>query len=627
MPGFVGRLARVDLSKGEVREEEIEEGIFKRFLGGRGLAAKILLEELSPDVDPLSPENKIVFATGPLTGTAYPGSGKHIVAAKSPLTLIWGESTSGGYWGPELKFAGYDVLIVEGRASSPVYIWLHDREIEVRDGAHLWGMNVVEATKRIRCETDERARVACIGQAGERLVRYACIINDMNHASGRTGLGAVMGSKNLKAVAVYGSHRRLEVVRPAEFRNLLVEAHKILEASSTAQSLSNYGTSGGTPALNELGILPTKNFQTGVFEGSERISGQAMAESILVGRTTCMGCPIGCIRAVRIEEGPYKGVTEEAGGPQYETVAAFGSLLLNDNLEAIARAHYLCNQYGIDTISTGVSIAFAIECYERGILRKEDTGGLELRWGDPELILKVVEMIAQRKGLGDVLAEGVRRTAKKFGAEAERYAMHVKGLEVPMHEPRGKKALALLYAISNRGACHLVSSHDTPFAGKGIPELGIEGGLDRFAVEGKGKFVKSTEDLMGFCNSAVICRFPTAVLNPEENIPIKMIAKFLGAVTGWDVGPRDLQTFGERAVNLARIFNVRLGVTRKDDTIPSRFGEEMPEGASKGQRVTTADLDLMLDEYYKARGWTENGIPTRRRLEALEIGEFARLIP
>ena len=627
MLGFIGRLARVDLSKGKVREEEIEEEVFRKFLGGRGLAAKILLEELDPNVDPLSPENKLIFATGPLTGTAYPGSGKHIVAAKSPLTSLWGESASGGYWGPELKFAGYDALIVEGRASSPVYLWIHDREVEVRDGSHLWGMTVVEATKKIRRETDEHARVACIGPAGEMLVRYACIINDMNHASGRTGLGAVMGSKNLKAVAVYGSRRRLETAKPNEFKNLLVEAHKILKESSTAQSLFNYGTSGGVPSLNELGILPTKNFQTGVFEGSERISGQAMAETILVGRTTCMGCPIQCVRAVRVEGGRFGGVTEETGGPQYETVAAFGSLLLNDNLESIAYAHYLCNQYGIDTISTGVAIAFAMECYEKEVLRKEDTGGLELRWGDPETILKLIEIIVRREGLGDVLAEGVKRAAERIGKGAERYAMHVKGQELPMHEPRGKKALALAYAISNRGACHLTSSHDTSFSGKGIPELGIEGGLDRFAVNGKGRFVKRTEDLMGFCNSAVICRFTTAVLNPAENIPIKMIAKFLEAATGWNVGPRDLQIMGERAVNLTRIFNVRLGVTRKDDVIPSRFAEEMPEGASKGQKVTPEDLDLMLDEYYEERGWTRNGIPTKERLEALGIGEFARLIP
>ncbi len=622
MPGFIGKIVQVDLSTDKVHEEDIKEEIFRKFLGGRGLAAKILLEDLDFSVDPFDSSNIIVFATGPLTGTAFPGGGKHIVASKSPLTLKWGESTSGGFWGPELKFAGYDVLTIKGRASNPVFLWIHNGNVEIKDCEELWGLNVVQATKKIRELTNKKARVACIGRAGENLVRYASIINDMNHASGRTGLGAVMGSKNLKAIAVFGDNRKIPIADPKKFNSLVAKAHDILRKSSTAQSLSNYGTSGGILSLNELGILPTKNFREGVFEGSEEISGERMAETIVVGKTTCMGCPIGCIRAVRITNGPYGDVTEETGGPQYETIASFGSLLLNKDLKAIAKIHNLCNEYGLDTISAGVSIAFIIECFERGLVSIKETEGLRLEWGNPELIIRLIHLIAHRKGLGALLAEGVKRAAEKIGKGAEKYAMHVKGLEVPMHEPRGKKAVGLFYAVSSRGACHLAASHDTAFAGKGIPELGIEGGLDRFSIKGKGLFVKNTEDLMGFCNSAVICRFTTAVLNPSENIPIWMIAQFLSAATGWDVTPKDLQIMGERAVNLTRIFNVRLGVTRKDDVLPPRFSEELSKGASKGQKITREDLEVMLEEYYEARGWNKNGIPTKERLEMLDLSEF-----
>jgi len=624
---FIGKLLRVNLSNDAIKHEELEEETFRRFLGGRGLAAKILLEELDLSVDPFDPANKIIFATGPLTGTPFPGSGKHIVASKSPLTLKWGESTSGGFWGPELKFAGFDAIIIEGKASNPVYLWIHDGEVEIIDCNEIWGLNTVQATKRIRSETDKKARVACIGQAGENRVLYASIINDMNHASGRTGLGAVMGSKNLKAIAVLGSNRKLTLAKPKIFHELTIQAHEILKKSSTAQSLSNYGTSGGLLSLNELGILPTRNFQDGFFEFAEDISGEKMAERMVIGKTTCMGCPIGCVRSVRIEGGPYGYVGEETGGPQYETIASFGSLLLNKDLESIAKMHQLCNEYGLDTISTGVSIAFATECFERKLITVKDTNGLKLRWGDPNIVIKLIHLIACKEGFGTLLAEGVMRAAKKIGKGANRFAMHVKGLEVPMHEPRGKKAVGLFYAISNRGACHLAASHDTAFAGKGIPELGIEGGLDRFSIKGKGIFVKKTEDLMGFCNSAVICRFTTAVLNPAENIPIWMIAKFLEAATGWKVDPIDIQILGERAVNLARLFNVRLGVTRREDVLPLRFSEELPRGASKGQKITIEDLNTMLNEYYKARGWNNEGIPTKERFELLGLNEFIRFLP
>jgi len=626
MPGFVGRLARVDLSESKVKEEDVEE-TFRKFLGGKGLAGKIMLEELDLKVDPLDAENKLLFLTGPLTGTAFPGGGKHQVLAKSPLTGIWGEATSGGYWGPELKFAGYDGLIIEGKASSPVYLWIHDRGAEIRDGTKLWGRNVVEATKQIQRETNRSAKVACIGVAGEKLVRYACVIHEMNHAAGRSGMGAVMGSKNLKAVAVLGSGR-LEMADPHEFNRLLREAHAILEKSSTAKSLHRYGTSGGVLPLQELGILPTKHFQTGMFEGSERISGEAMAETILTGRTTCMGCPIACMRAVRVGSGPHKGVTEETGGPQYETVAAFGSLCLNADLGAIAKAHQMCNQYGLDTISTGNAIAFAMECYDRNLLGREEVNGMELKWGNAEAMLRTIEKIGERDGFGDLLAEGVARASKRIGGEAEKIAMHVKGMEVPLHEPRGKKGVGLFYAISCRGACHLQAAHDTVLGGeRGIPEIGVEGRVDRFSVRGKGRLVKSTEDLAAVCNSAVICRFPTVLLNPTENISVTLITKMLSAATGWDMTPEELVRIGERAVNLTRVFNVKLGIDRKDDHLPARASEEMPEGTSKGQKISKEDLDTMLNEYYMERGWDERGIPTREKLEELGMSELAGTLP
>jgi len=623
LPGFIGRIARVNLSKSKVKEETVESEVFRKHLGGRGLAGKILLEELDLKVDPLEPGNKLLFLTGPLTGTAFPGSGKHQVLAKSPLTGIWGESTSGGFWGPELKFAGYDGLIIEGRASNSVYLWIKDQKIEIRDGTKLWGRNVVEATKQILEETDSRARVACIGPAGENLVRYASIIHDMNHAAGRTGMGAVMGSKNLKAVAVKGS-KRVEIADQGRFNQLLQEAREVLKKSSTTSQYHKYGTSGGLTSLQALGILPTKYFQTGVFDGSELLSGEAMAETILKGTTTCMACPIACIRAVSVDSGPYKGVTVETGGPQYETIAAFGSLCLNSNLEAIAKAHQLCNQYGLDTISAGSAIAFAMECYERKLLTREETDGIEMKWGNVDAILTMIEKISKREGFGNLLAEGLLRASRKIGGTAQEIALHVKGVEVPIHEPRGKKGVGLFYAISCRGACHLQASHDTAFGGdKGIPEISLRGQIDRFAIEGKGSFIKKTEDLMAICNSAVICRFPTVALNPQENISVTLIAQMLSAATGWDLTTEELMKIGERAVNLTRIFNVKLGISRRDDTLPARFSEEMPEGASEGQRISKADLDKMLDEYYRERKWDDNGIPTKEKLRELGISQLA----
>lgn len=620
--GYAGRIGRIDLSTGKMMDEELEEEDARKFLGGRGLAGKTLLEELNMEVDPLGPKNMLLFLTGPLTGTGYQGCGKHLVSAKSPLTGFWGESTSGGYWGPYLKFAGYDGLIIEGKASSPVYLWVHDGEIEIRDASRLWGKNTVEATKHVREETDGAARVACIGPGGEKLVRYASIIHDMNHAAGRSGLGAVMGSKKLKLVSVHGK-KKLRIANHRRFRELLSYANQIIRESPVLQNFRMYGTSGDVESMSAMGILPTKYFQTGTFSGCEKISGQTMAETILVKRTTCMGCPVACIRAVRVDSGRHAGVTPETGGPQYETIGSLGSLCLNNDLRSIAMGHQLCNLYGLDSIATGNIVAFLMECQEKGLLRKNVTDEIEFRWGDADCILQTIRKIGEREGFGDILAEGVARASEKIGKGAARLAMHVKGMEIPLHEPRGKKALGLAYAVSPRGACHLVATHDTSYSGQdGLPEVGLEGRVDRFAIEGKGRFVKITQDLMAVCNSAVICRFHTAVLNPA-NIPMTLITEMLAAATGWDITFDELCRIGERAVNLTRVFNVKLGAGRKDDALPARFSDQIPEGSTTGQKISKEDLDKMLDEYYLAREWDSEGIPTEDKLTQLQIRGLA----
>jgi aldehyde:ferredoxin oxidoreductase len=617
-------LLRVNLTKLTIRSEKISEETIRRFLGGKCFGAKILYTELEPGLDPLGPENKLVFATGPLTGAPFPGNARYAVMAKSPVTGGWGESYAGGFFGPELKYAGYDAIVLEGRSEDPVYLWIREEEAEIKAAKRLWGMVTGEAQRAIRREIgDKNTRVATIGPGGENLVRYASIISDFHYAAGRCGMGAVMGSKKLKAIAVRGT-KKVSIADPKAFGNLLNKAREETMAG-WGEDLFSYGTAGDLDKLSYSGRLPTKAFTKCTFKGAEKITGETLAKTIMKGRASCPACPVAHYRIVETK-GRYK-TNSEYGGPEYETCASLGSLCMNDNLEIISKANELCNKYSLDTIATGVSIAFAMECYDKGVISKKDTDAIDLSWGNGDAIIALIHKIAKREGIGDTLADGVKRAAAKIGGGSEAWALHVKGAELPMHEPRGKKGMGLTYATSDRGASHLQVYHDDTFENKTntAPEIGIDTSLipqQRTEITPrKVKLVRICEDLMALYNSLVICRF---VFYPA-GVSIKTLMGLFRSVTGWDASPPELLQVGERSFALTRAFNAREGFTRRDDTLPSRVMEPLPEGPLKGEAYPTSNLEAMLDLYYDYRGWNRGrGWPTRSKLEELTLD---KLIP
>ena len=619
MYGATGRILRVDLTNQRISEEKLSEKDVRTYLGGKCLGAKILFQELEPGIDPLGPENKLIFAAGPLTGAMFTGNARYAVLTKSPLTGGWGESYSGGYFGPELKKAGFDAVIVEGRAGEPVYLWIRDGEADLRDARKLWGKFTGDVKKEIAREVgDKKVSVAAIGPGGENLVRYACIINDFHYAAGRCGVGAVMGSKKLKAIAVRGTSE-VPIADEKAFKNLLKRAADEAMAG-WGESLFQYGTAGDLISLHASGRLPTKAFRKCTFEGAEKITGETLAKTIMRDRATCPGCAVAHYRVVEVK-GRYE-VDPEYGGPEYETCASLGSLCMVDDLEAISKGNELCNKYSIDTISTGVSIAFAMECYEKGLLTKEDTGGIDLSWGNGDAVVQLIEKIARREGIGDILAEGVKRAAEKIGKGSEEWALHVKGMELPMHEPRGKKGVGLSYATGDRGASHLQTYHDDAFQSEKnlAPEIGLDSTLIPQSITEmtprKVKAVKISEDLMGLYNSLVVCRFTFY----PAGIKINTLMEIFKSVTGWDASPKELLLVGERSFNLTRAFNAREGFTRKDDVLPRRVMEPLSEGPLKGEGFPRDALNKMLDLYYEYRGWDkERGWPTREKLKELGL--------
>jgi len=621
--GSTHRLLRVNLTNGKIETERLSEETIRDFLGGKCLGAKILYEELEPGIDPLGPDNKLVFAAGPLTGALFPGNSRYVVMAKSPITGGWGESHAAGFFGPELKYAGYDAIVVEGRAGTPVYLRVLDGDAELRDAKRLWGKITGDVQREIRREVgDEKTRVAAIGPGGEKLVKYASIISDLYCAAGRCGMGTVMASKKLKAIAVRGT-AKVPIADEKTFRTLL-RTMRDEAMAGWGESYNKWGTASGLEALSLTGRLPTKAFQKCTFDGAEKITGETMADTILTGRATCPACPVAHYRVVQTK-GRY-GTDPEYGGPEYETCASFGSLCMNDDLEVVAKANELCNKYAIDTIATGVSIAFAMECYEKGLITKEDTDGIDLTWGNGDAIIKMIHKIAVREGIGDILAEGVRAAAEKIGGGSEAWALHVKGAELPMHEPRGKKGMGLTYATSDRGASHLQVYHDDSFETEAnvAPEIGIGPSLvpqSRTETSPrKVKLVKVCEDLMALYNSLVICRF---VFYPA-GVSIGTFMKLFRSVTGWDASPTELLRVGERSINITRAFNAREGFSRKDDILPERVMKPLPEGALKGESCQEDVLQNMLDLYYDYRGWDRRqGWPKREKLEELGLGRVA----
>ncbi len=627
--GYAGRYLRINLTDGKVKKEPLPKWMAKDYIGGTGFAAKILWDETKPETNPLGPENRLVIAVGPATGAFAPSSGRYMMAAKSPLTDIWGESHCGGHFGPELKYAGYDMVILHGRSEKPVYLSIDDDWVELKDASHLWGKDTRETTRQIRDEIgDETARVSCIGLAGENLVRYAAVMTDYYRAAGRTGMGAVMGSKNLKAIAVRGT-KDVEVADPEKYVEVMEEVlWRNTEgpwAEPAQDSLGTYGTTNLVDLVNAIGRLPTKNHWTGYYEDAEKIGPEAIRSGYRIARDSCFSCLIQCKYLSNVDAGPYAGTF--SGGPEYESVFALGSNCLVNDIEAILHANMLCNLYGMDTISVGKCISFAMECYEQGLLSRGQVDDLDLRWGNAEAMTNLIHKIAQRKGFGDLLAEGVRRASRKIGRKSERFAMHVKGLEMSGQDPRAHKSSGCTHAISVRGADHLRSL--SCIDEQGFYDIAVERfGADRakevcdlLSEKYKGYIVKDQEDLFAIVDSVLMCKYGT--MWPPMYY-FDFIAKLLPPLTGIKEysNVKNLRLTAERICNLRRCFNVREGITRKDETLPSRFTEQpMPSGPAKGQ---ICHLEPMLKEYYEARGWdAATALPFREALERVGLKDVA----
>jgi aldehyde:ferredoxin oxidoreductase len=621
--GYNGKILHIDLSSMKMRVEEPDELFYRTYLGGGGIASSYLLKNLKPGIDPLSPENVLVFASNVISGVPIAGMTRYTVAAKSPLTGGFGETEAGGYWGPELKSAGYDAVVIGGRAAKPSYLWIHDGKVELRSADKLWGLETGPAQEKIREEVKEkRARVAIIGPAGENLVRFACVVNELKHANGRTGMGAVMGSKNLKAIAVRGNSKP-EVKDVEKFLELAKFLTDQINTHGPNKVLRKMGTPNLVMALNTQGILPTRNFHAGVFEGAEKISGEKMTETILRTEEGCYACAVRCKRAVEVADGPY-ATSPLYGGPEYETLGSLGSLLCIDDLAAIAKGNELCNRYTLDTISAGVAIGFAMECYENGILTQEDTEGIEFRFGNADAMIKGLEWIAFRKNrLGDLLAEGVKIAAEKIGKGSEKYALHVKGQELPMHDPRGKTGQGLSFAVSPTGADHVEAPHDTPFAAPGpmlnrIAPLGLLEAVPTLDF-GPKKVRNYTylQFVWSLYNSLGVCNF---VAGPVWALPLNKLVEVVSAVTGWETSLWELLKAGERTVTMARVFNLREGFGRKDDTLPDRLFEGLESGPLQGKGIDRKEFQDALTMYYEAMGWDpKEGVPTRGKLAELNL--------
>lgn len=609
--GYMGKILRVDLSKEAVSIVELDETFYRRYFGGRGVIAYFLLRELSSGIDPLSSGNRLIFSSGPVTGAPVAGSGRNSIGAKSPLTGTYGEAEAGGFWGAELKKSGFDAIIVEDKASKPVYLWVHDGEAEVKDAADFWGMEIKEAQEAIQRDLrDSSVKVAQIGPGGEKMVKFACVVNGLNHVAGRCGMGAVMGSKNLKAIAVKGT-QRVNVADSTHLRQLAKWMTQ--NVNKVARSLHAYGTGAYMDVGEATGNLPIHNFADGKFPKVDSISAQAIKEQMRVGMGTCFSCPIACKKEVRVED--HYEVDAAYGGPEYETLAALGSNCGVDDLRAICKANELCQKFSLDTISTGVAISFAMECFEEGLITSEDTDGLDLRFGNAEAMIAMVKLIGERQGLGNLLAEGVKRAAEHISGGSEKFAIQVKGQEVPMHEPRLKPGLGLGYAVSPTGADHVHNIHDTFLASK-IPKIyeGL-GVLEPVQVEDfSAKKVKIFKQIMMWCsldNCLVMCLFPPWTVQQKVEI--------VRSVTGWNTTAFELMKVSERAINLTRVFNIREGFTEKDDWLPQRFFQPKTSGALYETAVDPEKLQEAKLTYYNMMGWDDKGVPTPAKLDDLDI--------
>ncbi|NLD72988.1 MAG: aldehyde ferredoxin oxidoreductase family protein [Chloroflexi bacterium] len=625
--GYMGKVLHVDLSSGTLEVETPPESFYRTYMGGSALNLHYLLKMMPPGADPLGPENVLAISVGTLTGAPISGLSRVMMNAKSPLTDAIGDSQAGGFWPAELKFAGYDAIIIRGRAERPVYLWLHDGEAELRDAGHLWGQVTGDVEDAIRAEHDDpRVQVLQIGPAGERLTRFACVMNYANRANGRTGMGAVMGSKNLKAVAVRG-HARPEVADPECLREMARWGRDHFEESGV-YGIGLNGTPNGVIGLQETGALPTRNWSSGVFEGWESLWGETMSQTILKERDTCYGCLVRCKRVVEVNEGPYT-VDPRYGGPEYETVATMGSYCGVDDLAAISLANEICNKYGMDTISCGATVAFAMDCFEQGILTAADTGGIDLRFGNADAMVQMVQMIADRQGLGDLLAQGSYRAAEQIGKGAEDLVVACKKQEFPAHVPQAKRSLALIYAVNPFGADHMSHEHDpnyTPTQDKEtldrLSTMGLIHPVDaRDLSDEKVRFALFTEHLFSALDCLGTCQF---VWGPSWQLygPVQLV-EAIRAITGWQTTLEEVQQVGERRLNLLRAFNAREGLGKDYDTLPKKAFQPLVGGATDGVRVTEEEFLRAREVYYQMAGWDENGTPGAGTLARLGLSWVA----
>jgi len=601
MKGFNGVILRVNLSTGEVKRERTNEEQARLFIGGRGYGEKIIYEEVKPTIDPFSPENKVVVATGPTGGTNAPASGRTMVITKGALSGAIACSNVGGFFGDELKRAGYDMIIIEGKAKEPMYLWINNDSVELKSAQHLWGKKISEVDQIMKQETDKKARVMTIGPAGVKLSLISGVMFDINRTSGRTGVGAVVGSKNFLGVAVRGT-KKVEVSNPEEFKKAASNARKLIKDHPVGgQGLPTYGTAILVNIINDVGGYPTRNAQDAYFPTADNTGGESMVKKTLIKKGACARCPIACGRITEIREGKYKGDSGE--GPEYETTWSLGAMCGVDDLNAITEAHYLCNEYGLDAIAAGSTIACAMELYEKGYIPERDTP-FPIKFGDADAVVKLVQMMGEREGIGDLLAQGSYRLAEHYGHPE--LSMSVKKQEFPAYDPRAIKGIGLNYATSNRGACHVrgytISSEI----------LGWPVQIDRLKYEGKAELTKAFQDTTAVIDSSGMCLFTFFGMGK-----ISDYGSILRAVTGFSYSDDELMKAGERIWNLERLFNLKAGFTKEDDTLPKRILEEpIPAGPSKGE---VSELHRMLPEYYKLRGWDEEGRPTKEKIKELGL--------
>ncbi|APQ75395.1 aldehyde ferredoxin oxidoreductase [Clostridium botulinum] len=605
MYGYNGKILRIDLTNRNCTLEPLDEEKAKKFIGARGLGVKTLLEEIDPKIDPLSIENKLVIVTGPITGAPMPTSGRYMVVTKAPLTGTIAISNSGGKWGTELKNAGYDMIIVQGKSEVPVYVNIEDDKIEIKEAEHLWGKTSLETTEILCNENNERAKVLCIGPAGEKLSLMAAIMNDIDRAAGRGGVGAVMGSKNLKAIVVKGSGK-VKVFNEEEAKKVSLEKIKILREDPVAGGgLPTYGSAVLVNIINENGVHPVRNFQKSYTEEADKISGETLTEDCLVRKNPCYRCPIACGRWVKLDDGT------ECGGPEYETLWSFGSDCDVYDLNAINVANMLCNEYGLDTISAGATIAAAMELYEKGYIKDEDIkeDGLSLKWGDAEAVVGWTKKMALREGFGDKMADGSYRLCESYGVPE--FSMTVKKQELPAYDPRGIQGHGITYAVNNRGGCHIKGYMISPEI-LGYPEK-----LDRFSLEGKAAYAKIFHDLTAVIDSLGLCIFTTFGLGVQDYVDMYNVV-----VGGKLHDAESIMEAGDRIWTLEKLFNLEAGIDSSHDTLPKRLLKEpIPEGPSKG---CVHKLSELLPEYYAVRGWDKNGIPTEDTLKKLGLEEYIK---